>query len=477
MAEDTLRVLAEQQHGVVATWQLDQRGRPSERVQGGQWELVTSTVLRRTGSPQTPEQRVMAAVLDAGHGALGSIVTAAAVWELPGFGLRELDVTRGGRRTSRTPPLARLHRPVLLLPHHRTVRNGIPVTTLARTIFDLAGSGVNPARIARLVNMTANKSPGTLVALHRTLDELAKKGRPGITVMREVLAARPVGSVLPASGLEMRFEHLLARPASVTPSVARSTSAVTSGVGASTTSTCRSACSSRWTRSCTTPVRWTSQSGSGTNRGGSSRLFGPRSPSSVLLGALAPAQRALLHRERGGDLRSTALDGHWFEDIAAHAGAAYLRYSFTKGTVQEVDFLVDVLGLKPGDRVLDVGCGPGRHVHELAGRGIEAHGVDISQRFVEVGVETAPELATFERLDAGTWLSTASSTPPSPSARARSDSSVARTTVTSWPVWRTPSGPAERWRSAPSPPTSRSATSRPPTASTPTPASTTSGPR
>jgi len=32
---------------------------------------------------------------------------------------------------------------------------------------------------------------------------------------------------------------------------------------------------------------------------------------------------------------------HWFEAIADHAGAAYLRYSFTKGTEQEVDFLVD----------------------------------------------------------------------------------------------------------------------------------------
>jgi SAM-dependent methyltransferase len=92
--------------------------------------------------------------------------------------------------------------------------------------------------------------------------------------------------------------------------------------------------------------------------------------------------------------------GHWFEPIAEHLGAAYLRYSFTKGTVQEVDHVVDVLGLRPGDRVLDVGCGPGRHAHELARRGIVVHGIDISARFVELATAQAPPGATFERLDA-----------------------------------------------------------------------------
>jgi SAM-dependent methyltransferase len=91
---------------------------------------------------------------------------------------------------------------------------------------------------------------------------------------------------------------------------------------------------------------------------------------------------------------------HWFEPVADHLGAAYLRYSFTKGTEQEVGFLVEALGLEPGQRVLDVGCGPGRHAHALAARGIEVHGIDISQRFVDLASSNAPPGATFARADA-----------------------------------------------------------------------------
>ena len=100
----------------------------------------------------------------------------------------------------------------------------------------------------------------------------------------------------------------------------------------------------------------------------------------------------------GGTL--TGVSDHWFEPIAEHLGAAYLRYSFTKGTEQEVAFLVEALGLEAGMRVLDVGCGPGRHAHALARWGIEVVGLDISQRFVDLANEHAPPGATFLRGDA-----------------------------------------------------------------------------
>ena len=99
------------------------------------------------------------------------------------------------------------------------------------------------------------------------------------------------------------------------------------------------------------------------------------------------------------------MDRHWFEDVADYLGPTYLRYSFTKGTDQEVGFLVEALGLGEGMTVLDVGCGPGRHSMALARLGIDVVGVDISARFIEVALEVSdreglsPHLE-FHRADA-----------------------------------------------------------------------------
>ena len=96
---------------------------------------------------------------------------------------------------------------------------------------------------------------------------------------------------------------------------------------------------------------------------------------------------------------------HWFETVADHLQEAYLRYAFTRNTSQEVDGVIRDLKLQAGDKVLDVGCGPGRHALELARRGISCTGIDISQRFIDIAVESAQkegleEIALFQRADA-----------------------------------------------------------------------------
>jgi SAM-dependent methyltransferase len=109
--------------------------------------------------------------------------------------------------------------------------------------------------------------------------------------------------------------------------------------------------------------------------------------------------------EQCASARSTASSHHrdmtapreyWFGPVARFLGPAYLRNAFTKGTAQEIDFLWDALELEPGQRVLDVGCGPGRHALELARRGIDVVGVDASDEFLTL----ARERAASERLEA-----------------------------------------------------------------------------
>jgi SAM-dependent methyltransferase len=84
--------------------------------------------------------------------------------------------------------------------------------------------------------------------------------------------------------------------------------------------------------------------------------------------------------------------GRWFQPVAAHAGSAYLRYSFTKGTAEEVAFLWDALGLAAGMRLLDVGCGPGRHAVAFGQRGVDVVGVDISDVFLRMMAGARPVL-------------------------------------------------------------------------------------
>lgn len=214
MARDLpIKRLAEHQHGVVSNDQARALGVASHALLllggGSQWERVNPRVLRVVGARRSTRQLLMAAVLDAGVGAVASHETAAALWRLPGSTFARIHVTRGGRRSSRDLPLAILHRPTALLPHHITTVDGIPCTSVARTIFDLAGSGTRQARVEHLVNQVTKRSPGTLAALHQVLAELSQRGRPGITTMRAVLEGRPVGVRLPESALEARFERLL----------------------------------------------------------------------------------------------------------------------------------------------------------------------------------------------------------------------------------------------------------------------------
>jgi SAM-dependent methyltransferase len=69
----------------------------------------------------------------------------------------------------------------------------------------------------------------------------------------------------------------------------------------------------------------------------------------------------------------------WYETFFEGIALDLWRQAITPETTRaECDFLERELKLRPGARVLDVPCGNGRHVVELAARGYRLTGVDVS---------------------------------------------------------------------------------------------------
>lgn len=149
MDHDT-RVLAEAQHGLLGTWQLRERGWSRSAVR---WALARGTLVpvrprvvavgvRRRAT----EAEFLAAVLDLGPDAVLSHGSAAALWDLMP-GPRAIHVTVRKQRRAAHDVVA--HRSAVS-GADRTVRAGVPVTALPRTLVDLADV-LEPARLAEAV--------------------------------------------------------------------------------------------------------------------------------------------------------------------------------------------------------------------------------------------------------------------------------------------------------------------------------------
>jgi 2-polyprenyl-3-methyl-5-hydroxy-6-metoxy-1,4-benzoquinol methylase len=91
----------------------------------------------------------------------------------------------------------------------------------------------------------------------------------------------------------------------------------------------------------------------------------------------------------------------WYETLFENYARTYDQEVFTQGTIQEVNFVEQEIGADKKKRILDIGCGTGRHAVELAKRGYTVTGLDLSESQLKRAREKAEEAGVNMRLEQG----------------------------------------------------------------------------
>jgi 2-polyprenyl-3-methyl-5-hydroxy-6-metoxy-1,4-benzoquinol methylase len=93
----------------------------------------------------------------------------------------------------------------------------------------------------------------------------------------------------------------------------------------------------------------------------------------------------------------------WYEKLFENYAEKYDKECFTQGTIGECDFIEQELDYNKSLKILDVGCGTGRHSIELAKRGYIVIGIDLSESQIKKAREKAKTsglMIDFQQQDA-----------------------------------------------------------------------------
>lgn len=188
-ADHVIARLAAERNGLVTRALLLAEGVTTSaiehRLNVGRLRPVHRGVYTTTHGELSETQVFLAAVLAAGPGAVLSHGSAAALWRILTTPAGPPEVLRAGPNRE-GPRGVRLRMTAALPPTDTTTHRGVPVTTLARTLLDLAATGT----AARLELALDEARARRLVAPHE-IAALAASSRRGSAVLRALLATGP----------------------------------------------------------------------------------------------------------------------------------------------------------------------------------------------------------------------------------------------------------------------------------------------
>lgn len=171
----------------------------------GRLDRPAPGVLVVAGAPSTWRQR--AAVAAMSGGAWASHRTAACLCGLDGFPPRQIEVvTVHGRRRKRTAWI--VHESRSLRGVDLDEIDGIPCTSPVRTVLDLPAVS-HPFHVAQALDHACRRQAGMLDALVLRHRELARRGRPGVRLMNEMLGERLGTGRFTDSGFEASVVRLV----------------------------------------------------------------------------------------------------------------------------------------------------------------------------------------------------------------------------------------------------------------------------
>jgi very-short-patch-repair endonuclease len=203
--------LANRQHGAFSRSQALalgwSEGQIDRRLATGEWEVILPSVYKFAGAPATNRQAGVAACLWAGSGSVVSHRAAGFLWGMDGVTASGMEIWVPHKRRLRTTKL-KIHRTGEVQRIDRTRREGIPITTPARTLIDLAGVLDEEALEAAVEDGLHRRLVGEQL-LRRRLDDLGGSGRTGSAALRHILDRR--GDVALESRLEVKVWRLLVR--------------------------------------------------------------------------------------------------------------------------------------------------------------------------------------------------------------------------------------------------------------------------